>query len=157
MLLENIKLFDGVVVDPTSSINNIVIYNSVKVSKRCSLYGSKKYILEIGENSYVGMNTIINGYNSKVIIGSNVSIAQSVNIMADSGPNASLEMQKFFPMHSGAVTIGNHCWIGANSIIMPGVELGDFCVVAANSYVNKSFEPYSVIGGNPATLIKKLK
>lgn len=95
MLLENIKLFDGVVVDPTSSINNIVIYNSVKVSKRCSLYGSKKYILEIGENSYVGMNTIINGYNSKVIIGSNVSIAQSVNIMADSGPNASLEMQNF--------------------------------------------------------------
>jgi galactoside O-acetyltransferase len=39
---------------------------------------------------------------------------------------------------------------------MPGVFLGDFCVVAANSFVNKSFEAYSIIGGSPAVLIRKL-
>jgi acetyltransferase-like isoleucine patch superfamily enzyme len=57
----------------------------------------------------------------------------------------------------GSVVIGDHSWIGANSVIMPGVKIGRFCVVAANSFVNKSFDDYSVIGGNPARLIRKIK
>ena len=68
-----------------------------------------------------------------------MSIAQNVNIMVDSGPNASPAMQRVFPTEKGPVTIGNHCWIGASAIIMPNVKLGEFCIVAANSYVNKSF------------------
>lgn len=157
MILENISLGDNVVVDSTTSINNIRLFNGVKVAKRCSLFGSSENILEIGRNSYIGMNTIINGYKAKVTIGHNVSVAQSVNIMADSGPNASEKMQEFFPLEFGEVIIGDHCWIGANSVIMPNVRLGEFCVVAANSFVNESFEAYSVVGGNPAKLLKKLK
>jgi len=38
---------------------------------------------------------------------------------------------------------------------MPGVTLGEFCIVAANSYVNSSFDSFSIIGGNPARLIRK--
>ena len=157
MILGNITLANNVFVDPTSSVNYIKIAEGVKVAKNCYLYGSEEFILEIGEKSYIGMKTIINGFRGKVTIGSHVSIAPSVNIMADSGPNASKEMQEFFPLVAGNVKIGNHCWLGTNSVIMPEVELGDFCVVAANSFVNQSFESYSVIGGNPAKLIKKLK
>ena len=157
MELSNIMLGKNVIVHPTSSINNVKILDGVKIAKQCSLFGSKNNILEIGENTYIGMNTIINGFKDKIIIGNHVSIAQSVNIMSDSGPNASEEMQKFFPLTHGSINIGDHCWIGANCIIMPNVALGDFCVVAANSYVNASFEAYSVIGGNPAKLIKRLK
>lgn len=157
MIVKNI-LINGVVnVDSSSSINNLILNDGVRVAKRCSLFGSEGNLLEIGKNSYVGMNTVINGFSARVVIGENVSIAQSVNIMADSGPNASLEMQAFFPMKKGPINIGNHCWIGANSIIMPNVDLGDFCVIAANSFVTCSFESYSVIGGNPARLIRKLK
>ena len=157
MILSNINLGEDVYIDPTSSINNVKIAAGVKVAKRCSLFGSENNILEIGKDSYVGMNTIINGFRGKVTIGEHVSIAQSVNIMGDSGPNASKEMQEFFPLLQGDIKIGDHCWIGTNSVIMPQVELGEFCVVAANSFVNQSFGPYSVIGGNPAKLIKKLK
>lgn len=157
MILKNIKIISEANVDPTSAINNIIIYENVKIAKRCSLYGSEDNFLEIGSNSYIGMNTIINGFRAKVKIGCHVSIAQSVNIMSDSGPNASEEMQKFFPLLAGEISIGDHSWIGANSVIMPGVHLGKFCVVAANSFVNKSFDDYSVIGGNPAKLIRKLK
>ena len=157
MIVGNITLANNVFVDPTSSINHIKISEGVKVSKNCYLYGSEEFVLEIGEKSYIGMKTIINGFRGKVTIGNYVSIAPSVNIMADSGPNASKEMQEFFPLVVGSVKIGNHCWLGTNSVIMPEVELGDFCVVAANSFVNQSFEAYSVIGGNPAKLIKKLK
>jgi len=153
----NISLGKDVIVDTTTSINNVTIGDNVKIAKYCSIYGSENNILEIGKNSYVGMFSILNGYAKKIYIGENVSIAQNVNIMSDSGPNASEEMQKYFPMLSGEVTIGNHCWIGANVVIMPNVTLSDFCVVAANSFVNSSFPPYSVIGGNPAKLIKTIE
>jgi len=102
------------------------------------------------------MFSIINGFAAKVSIGKQVSIAQRVNIMADSGPNASTFMQQFYPIITMPVKIGDHCWIGANAIIMPGVELGECCVVAANAYVDRSFPPYSVIGGTPARLLKTI-
>lgn len=156
MRLRNIKLGEGCDVDPSSSINNVDIGSGVKIAKRCSVFGSPEHTLKVGANTYVGMNTIINGFAADVVIGENVSIASGVNIMSDSGPNASVEMQKYFPILCGSVTIGDHSWIGANSVIMPNVVLGEFCVVAANSFVNSSFTPYSVIGGNPAKLLYTL-
>lgn len=57
----------------------------------------------------------------------------------------------------GGIKIGKYCWIGMNSCIVSGVELGDFTVVAAGSVVTKSFpEGYCIIAGNPAKVIKKL-
>lgn len=156
MKFSNIKLGEHVEIDPSTSFNNVIIHNNVKIAKRCSLFGSDKNLLEIGENSYAGMNTVINGFAAKVTIGKNVSIAQNVNIMADSGPNASKALQAIFPIEKGAITIGNDCWIGASTIIMPNVELGEFTIVAANSFVNKSFPKYCIIGGNPAKLIRML-
>ena len=154
MKFANIHLGSDVEIDPSSSINNVVIGDNVKIAKRCSIFGGPENQLEIGEGSYVGMNSILNGFAAKLIIGKNVSIAQGVNIMVDSGPNASKPMQKLFPIEKGPVTIGNHCWIGVNAVIMPHVELGEYCIVAANSYVNKSFPAFSIIGGTPARLIR---
>jgi acetyltransferase-like isoleucine patch superfamily enzyme len=142
MKYSNIFLGVDVDIDNTTSINNVIIGDNVKISKRCSIFGSKENLLEIGNNSYVGMNSIINGFAAKIKIGEHVSIAQNVNIMADSGPNASLKMQKVFPLIKGSVIIGDHSWIGANAVIMPNVEVGEFCIIAANSYVNKSYPSY---------------
>ncbi|MGB7802171.1 acyltransferase [Buttiauxella sp.] len=156
MRIENIHLNGSAVIDPSSNINNIELGDGVKIARRCSVYGSAESILTVGENSYIGMNSVINGYHAKVTIGSNVSIAQNVIIMADSGPNASPQLQKIFPIQIAPVNIGNHSWIGAAAVIMPGVHLGKYCIVAANSFVSDSFEDYSVIGGSPARLLKKL-
>ncbi len=51
--------------------------------------------------------------------------------------------------------IGNNCWIGEKSIILPGVILGDFCVVGAGSVVTKSAPDYCMLVGNPARIIKR--
>lgn len=149
-------LGSGVEIDPSSSVNNISIGDKVKIAKRVSAFGSKETPLIIGKESYIGMNSILNGYAAELSIGENVSIAQNVNIMTDSGPNASEKLQRIFPVITGKVRIGNHCWIGASSIIMPGVTLGEYCVVAAGSFVKDSFPDYSIIGGTPAKLIRKL-
>lgn len=55
----------------------------------------------------------------------------------------------------GNTEIGNDVWIGFNSIIMPGVKIGDGTIIATNSTVTKNVEPYSIVGGNPAKEIKK--
>jgi acetyltransferase-like isoleucine patch superfamily enzyme len=154
MKFSNIILGSNVEIDPSTTINNVIIKDGVKIAKRCSIFGGMDNQLEIGANTYIGMNSIINGFAAKVIIGENVSIAQNVNIMVDSGPNASDAMQKVFPIEKGSINIGNNCWLGASTIIMPNVTLGEFCIVAANSYVNKSFPAFSIIGGNPARLIR---
>ncbi|MEZ5105178.1 MAG: CatB-related O-acetyltransferase [Draconibacterium sp.] len=55
----------------------------------------------------------------------------------------------------GDTIIGSDVWIGHNATIMPGVHIGDGAVIATNSTVTKDVEPYSVVGGNPAKLIRK--
>lgn len=55
----------------------------------------------------------------------------------------------------GDVTIGNDVWIGLNVTIMGGVTIGDGSIIAANSHVVKDVPAYSVVGGNPAQIIKK--
>lgn len=55
----------------------------------------------------------------------------------------------------GDIVIGNDVWIGRESVIMPGVKIGDGCIVAAYSVVTKDVPPYTVCGGNPARSIKK--
>ena len=57
--------------------------------------------------------------------------------------------------HSKKVSIGDDCWIGANAVIMSGVKIGRGCVIGANSVVTKDVEPFSVIVGSPAKIIKK--
>lgn len=58
------------------------------------------------------------------------------------------------PKSNGHVIIGNDVWIGANATIMSGVTIGDGAVIANNSHVVKDVPPYSIVGGNPAKVIK---
>lgn len=53
------------------------------------------------------------------------------------------------------VKIGNDVWIGCNAVIIDGVSICDGAIIAANSVVVKNVEPYAIVGGNPAKLIKK--
>lgn len=62
---------------------------------------------------------------------------------------------KGHPRTRGNVVIGNDVWIGNNATIMAGVHVGDGAVIAANAHVVKNVEPYAVVGGNPARLIRK--
>ena len=58
------------------------------------------------------------------------------------------------PVTSKGVVIHDDVWIGANAVILDGVEIGPHCVVAAGAVVTRSFPAYKVIGGNPAQVIR---
>ena len=156
MLTSNIHLGKNIIIADDAHVNNIKIGDNTKIAGRVKIFGSEEYQLEIGKNSYVGMNCFIEGFNAKVTIGDHVSFAPNVNLISGSGPNASPALQKIFPIVRGEVVIDDHSWIGGNSTIMPNVKIGKYCIVAANSFVNQSFPDYSIIGGTPAKLIRIL-
>ena len=62
--------------------------------------------------------------------------------------------QANFP-NKGDTIIGNDCWFGHESIVMPGLEIGDGSIIATRSVVTKNIPPYSIVGGNPAKIIKQ--
>lgn len=93
-------------------------------------------------------------FKGKIVIKSNVWIAPNVGIITANHDPSNLSNH----LEGKDVTIGNNCWIGMNAVILPGVELKDSTVVAAGAVVNKSFnEGNIIVGGVPATIIKKLK
>lgn len=58
------------------------------------------------------------------------------------------------PLKGDTVT-GNDVWIGMEALILPGVKIGDGAIIAARSVVSQDIEPYSIVGGNPARMIRK--
>lgn len=89
----------------------------------------------------------------KVFIGDYTQIAQNVGIVS-----ANHDVYDNSEYVKKEVRIGKYCWLGMNSVILPGVILGDFTIVGAGSVVTKSFpDGYCVIGGNPARVIKHLE
>jgi virginiamycin A acetyltransferase len=61
---------------------------------------------------------------------------------------------KSYP-NKGNTVIGNDVWIGHNVTIMPGIVIGDGAIIATNATVTRNVAPYTIVGGNPATIIKK--
>lgn len=57
--------------------------------------------------------------------------------------------------NKGDINIGNDLWVGYHATIMAGVKIGDGAIIATNATVTKDVEPYAIVGGNPAKLIKK--
>lgn len=55
----------------------------------------------------------------------------------------------------GDIVVGNDVWIGRESVIMPGVKIGDGSIIGAYAVVTRDVPPYCVVGGNPARFIKK--
>lgn len=104
-------------------------------------------------NNFQGFGNYYQNFDGKIIIGKGTYIAPNVGIItANHDPN---DLEKHLPGKD--VVLGEECWIGMNSVILPGIVLGKRTIVGAGSVVTKSFpEGYCVIAGNPAKIIKKL-
>jgi virginiamycin A acetyltransferase len=95
-----------------------------------------------------GVSFIMNGGNHLT----NAVSAYPFAIFGDAWQDAMND--KMYPS-KGDTIVGNDIWIGHDVTIMPGVTIGDGAIIATKSVVTKDIEPYSIVGGNPAVLIKK--
>ena len=135
--------------------------------------------ISIGENVHIGHDTILEGYHkNEMIIGDDTWIgsgcffhsAGSIRIgkAVGIGPNVKIltSVHKEGPLkrpiiHNelefGKVTIGDGSDIGMGATLLPGVKIGKGAIVGAGSIVTKDVEPFTVVAGNPAKLLRKRK
>ena len=92
-----------------------------------------------------------------VIIGNDVIIGPNTSIFSENHnfKNKSILIRKQGVTRKG-VTIEDNVWVGAGVVILDGVKIGKGSVISAGSVVNKNVDNYTVVGGIPARLIKKL-
>jgi carbonic anhydrase/acetyltransferase-like protein (isoleucine patch superfamily) len=138
-------------------------YNQQVLQKNAGPYWPVHFTSTVSgwKNVYCGIETCpgyspgnyISAFHGKVYIGDYTQIAPNVGIISSNH-----DVYDNAKHISNQVVIGKYCWIGMGAIVLPGVELGDFTIVAAGAMVTKSFkEGYCVIGGNPAHKIKSLE
>ena len=122
---------------------------------------------KLGRYSYIGDNSVI----SRTSIGRFCSISRNVMINLGKHPthlvstHPSLYAQnpcvkKSFNYNEeieelGEVEIGNDVWIGSNVLILADIKIGDGSIIASGAIVTRDVEPYSIVGGIPAKVIKK--
>jgi maltose O-acetyltransferase len=125
---------------------------STNVRPSASLAYSQNIYL--GKNVHVQRNVYIwAGKNSKITVGDNTIIGPGSFITSD---NHGLKKDQLIRDQDGFeqdINIGSDVWLGAYSIVLPGVEIGSGVVVAAGSVVTKSVTPYTIVGGVPAKKI----
>lgn len=116
-------------------------------------------------NLSIGNNCSFGAYNhitcaNRVTIGDSLLTGKWVTITDNSHGETDkgtlgMRPQKRPITSKGPVIIGNNVWIGDKATILPGVSIGDGAVIAANAVVTKDVPAYSVVGGNPAKVIKR--
>ncbi|MCT4634793.1 MAG: CatB-related O-acetyltransferase [Rickettsiales bacterium] len=102
------------------------------IGKFCQIATGVRFITNGGSHSFNGIST----YPFKV--------------MGKSWANSSMKT-----VSKGDTIIGNDVWIGNSATIMNGITVGDGAIIGANSLVTKDVDPYTIVGGNPAKVIRK--
>ena len=129
-------------VDPTGFERNNVLFNwpgsgdHLRIGKFCSIASGVKFIMGPANHRISSVTT----YPFHVFGGA----------WEENAPPHLDQLPR-----KGDTVIGNDVWIGRESVILPGVHIGDGAIVAACSVVTRDVEPYAVVGGDPARFLKK--
>lgn len=118
--------------------------------KICSCNPKAK--ITIGKGTSIGYNTIIFS-SSRITIGDFCMIAPNAYIVDSDHGMARNSLMKFQDNSAVDIKIGNDVWVGTGVVILKGTKVADGCVIAANSVVKGTLEPYSIYAGTPAKKI----
>ena len=137
-------------------------YAGVKIGKNVQICSSTKIVgignLDIGDNTWIGLDVmIISSGNATINIGKNVDIAPQVFIGTGSHQICTEDNRVAGVGTNKDVTIGDGTWIGARATILPGVHVGKMCMIAAGALISKDVPDYTIVGGVPAKVLKRLK
>jgi len=165
----------GVKIHPTAKVN----FRGVRLHVRCSLEIGEGTIVEgsllseregsqiaIGKNTFIGNSIIASA--GRIEIGDDVLISGDCYFLDHNSHAIGWEYRKqdvkdwyhgkkdWTHVDIKSIKIGDKSWIGLNAIILKSVEIGEGAIVAAGSVVTKSVPPWTVVGGNPARVIREI-
>ena len=153
--------------NPAVSIFSKIDYSSsidrnAKVNSHTQVYNST-----MGKYSYLGRKSVLICAD----VGMYCSIGDEVKVGLGIHTLSNLSTSPLFTeKHNGTgtswtdndkvepfkrVTVGNDVWIGQNAVILPGVNIGDGAIIGANCVVGSNVEPYTIVIGNPARMLRK--
>lgn len=126
-----------------SPTNYIEIGSGTSIQDRCIIVGD----VRVGRYCLFSLNVLISSGRHYYDLYPSWLIKDQDDLVANNtGLNSA---------HSRPVVVEDDCWLGINSVVMPGITIGKGSVVGANSVVTRDVAPYSVVAGAPATEIKK--
>lgn len=166
---------EDVVFHPEAIVDNLQNDSSkIAVGKGTNIRGTLLVFsyggrITVGSNCYLGKDSNI-WSASQIEIGNDVLISHNVNIIDTNSHELDYEdraksyvemttighPKNVVNVDSAPIKIGNHVWINFNCTILKGVTIGNGAIVAAGSVVTKNIEPFTVVAGNPAKVIKQL-
>jgi putative colanic acid biosynthesis acetyltransferase WcaF len=106
--------------------------------------------LSIGDYTWIGENVWIDNL-VQVTIGSNVCVSQGAMLLCG---NHNYK-KSTFDLMVGKIVLENGCWVGAQSVVCPGVTLHSHAVLGVASVANKNLDAYTIYQGNPAHMVRK--
>lgn len=115
--------------------------------------------ITVGDNVSLGLGCTILAAQSKILLGSDVMLGPNVTIVGG-GHNISVIGRPMAKVHEKSgnedlgVVIEDDVWIGAGAMVLRGVTVSRGAIIAAGSMVTKSPPPYSIVGGNPARVVR---
>ncbi len=160
-ILENVRLGKNVRIGMRAVISNIDIGENSFIDSGVICTGFGKGKIKIGKESYVGINNVLD-WSDNITIGDFVHIAgPSTSIWTHSSVNMTQRNINLYNLsldnrYTMPVVIENNVYIGGGCIIYPGVTIHHNSIVAPNSTVIKDVESFTMVGGSPAILIKRL-
>lgn len=131
----------------------------VRIPRGCRFSGVEN--ISVGNHVFFGVNTQVLTTQAQLILGNHIMFGPGVTVIT--GNHRTDVIGKYMcdltdkdkrPENDADIIIEDDVWVGANATILKGVTIGRGSVVAAGAVVTKSFPPYSIIGGVPATLLK---
>ncbi|MDD4922997.1 MAG: acyltransferase, partial [Bacteroidales bacterium] len=127
--------------------NKFVLGDDSTIEDFCTINNGVGDIL-IGNRTRIGISSVLIG---PVTIGNDVMLAQNIVVTGmNHGYKDVAQPISLQPVETKVVTIEDEAWVGANSIIFPGITIGRHSIVAAGSIVTRNVPPYTIVAGNPA-------
>ena len=152
---KNLRVDSGVTI---LGFKNISLGDNISIMKNSYIYAHDNGELTIGDNFTINTNSQLGASFGKIVIGNNCAIAPNSVLRASNHRFDNLDIPFREQGHTyGEIILEDDIWIASNSVITADTRIGRSSIIGAGSVVTKDVEPYSIMGGVPARLIRKRK
>lgn len=151
------RIGQGVVIEPGALVfhaENIELGDNVYVGHNAILKGYYKGLMTIGDGTWIGQGCFLHSAGD-LTIGRAVGIGPMVTILTSQHEAADRHVPVMHtPVAFAPVTLEDGCDIGAGAVILPGTRVGRGAIVGAGAVVTRDVEPFAVVAGTPARLLR---